>query len=68
MVDPNAIPRTNRQGMQMYLQEAFAENRPYDQMALELISAQGTSRPPDAVKEASQFNGAVNFFGHETRK
>ena len=53
--------RTNRQGMQMYLQEAFAENRPYDQMALELISAQGTSRPPDAVKEASQFNGAVNF-------
>ena len=53
--------RTNRQGMQMYLQEAFAENRPYDQMVLELISAQGTSRPPDAVKEASQFNGAVNF-------
>jgi len=53
--------RTNRQGMQIYLQEAFAENRPYDQLVHELISAQGTSRLPHDAKAAAEFNGAVNF-------
>ena len=53
--------RTNRRGLQIYLHEAFFENRPYDQIVFELISAQGTSRPPGGDKSASQFNGAVNF-------
>ena len=52
--------RTNRQGMENYLSETFAENRPYDQMVFELISAQGTSRPP-GEQDAPRFNGAVNF-------
>ena len=53
--------RTNRQGMENYLSETFAENRPYDQMVYELISAQGTSRPPGKKQDAPRFNGAVNF-------
>ncbi len=48
----------NRQGLQQYLREVFLQNKPYDQMVYELISATGASRPghPD-------FNGAVNFLG-----
>ena len=53
--------RTNRQGMENYLSEAFVENRPYDQMVFELLSAQGTSRPPSKKQDAPRFNGAVNF-------
>ena len=53
--------RTNRQGMENYLSEAFAENRPYDQIVFELLSAQGTSRPPGKNQDAPRFNGAVNF-------
>ena len=53
--------RTNRQGMENYLSEAFSENRPYDQMVFELISAEGTSRPPGEKQEAPRYNGAVNF-------
>ncbi|MEE2780582.1 MAG: DUF1549 domain-containing protein [Planctomycetota bacterium] len=53
--------RTNRRGMQVYLEEAFGENRPYDQVVTELINARGTSRPPTASDAAPDFNGAVNF-------
>ncbi|MDG2207998.1 MAG: DUF1549 domain-containing protein [Pirellulales bacterium] len=53
--------RTNRRGMQVYLEEAFRENRPYDQVVTELINARGTSRPPTASDSARDFNGAVNF-------
>ena len=46
----------NRSGMQQYLRESFVQNKPYDQMVHELISARGENTPgsPD-------FNGAVNF-------
>ncbi len=53
--------RTNRRGMQVYLEEALRENRPYDQMVGELIGAVGTSRPPPEAESVSDFNGAVNF-------
>ena len=46
----------NRRGMQLYLREAFAANKPYDSMVHELLSATGDSAP-----DAENFNGAVNF-------
>jgi hypothetical protein len=46
----------NRGGLQQYLRESFAANKPYDEMVFELISAQGA-----ADAESEQFNGAVNF-------
>jgi hypothetical protein len=47
---------TNREGMQQYLRSSFARNKPYDQMAFELISATGNSTPGQ-----DGYNGAVNF-------
>lgn len=47
---------TNREGMQKYLRDAFASNRPYDVMVRELLTAEGNSRPG-----LDEFNGAVNF-------
>lgn len=46
----------NREGMQQYLRTAFARNIPYDQMAYELVSATGTTKPGQ-----EGYNGAVNF-------
>ncbi len=46
----------NRTGMQQYLREALSYNKPYDQMAVELITATGSCRPGD-----KDFNGAANF-------
>ena len=46
----------NRGGLQQYLRESFAANKPYDEIVFELISAQGA-----ANAESEQFNGAVNF-------
>lgn len=46
----------NREGMQKYLRDSFARNKPYNVLVHELISATGTTTPG---KE--NFNGAVNF-------
>ncbi|NIL96909.1 MAG: DUF1549 domain-containing protein [Planctomycetales bacterium] len=46
----------SRQGMQHYLRESFRQNKSYDQMVSELISARGTNKP-----DQPGFNGAVNF-------
>lgn len=46
----------SRAGMQKYLRDTFARNKPYDKMAYELISATGKTAPGE-----SEFNGAVNF-------
>ena len=46
----------SRDGMRLYLAEALRENRSYDQIVHELITACGTSKP-----ESPEFNGAVNF-------
>jgi hypothetical protein len=46
----------NREGMAKYLTETIKYNKPYDEMARELITAVGSCRPTD-----SDFNGAANF-------
>ena len=47
---------TNRSGMQKYLRDSFAMNKPYDKMVYELVTAEGKSKPG-----LPGFNGAVNF-------
>jgi hypothetical protein len=46
----------DREGMTKYLTETLKYNKPYDQMARELITAKGSVRPSD-----EDFNGAANF-------
>jgi Protein of unknown function (DUF1549)/Protein of unknown function (DUF1553) len=46
----------SRAGMQKYLRDSFARNRPWDQMVHELVTATGTTTPG-----TEGFNGAVNF-------
>jgi hypothetical protein len=46
----------SRDGMQKYLRDSFAMNKPYNKMAYELVTAVGTTKPGTAG-----FNGAVNF-------
>jgi hypothetical protein len=52
--DRNSL--TSRAGMRAYLREAIEYNKPYDQMATELITAVGSSAPG-----TEDFNGATNF-------
>ena len=47
---------TNRTGMQKYLRDSFAMNKPYNQLAYELVTATGSTKPG-----TENFNGAVNF-------
>src|SRR5439155_17403926 len=46
----------NRDGMQKYLRDSFAREKPYNNMAYELITATGSTTPGK-----SDFNGATNF-------
>lgn len=46
----------HREGMQKYLRDSFAENKPYNTMVRELVTATGTTRPG-----VEGFNGATNF-------
>ncbi len=46
----------NREGMQKYLRDSFAREKPYDKMVYELVTATGTTTPGD-----EDFNGATNF-------
>ncbi|WP_442512198.1 DUF1549 domain-containing protein [Novipirellula sp. SH528] len=47
---------TSRDGMQKYLRDAFAMNKPYNTMVYELVTAEGSTKPG-----TDKFNGAVNF-------
>lgn len=47
---------TSRPGLQKYLRDGFARNKPYDDMVSELVSATGTNTPG-----SERYNGAVNF-------
>jgi Protein of unknown function (DUF1549)/Protein of unknown function (DUF1553) len=47
---------TNREGMQKYLRDCFARNKPYNDMVKDLVTATGSNRPG-----SDKFNGAVNF-------
>ncbi len=46
----------NREGMQKYLRDSFARNKPYDKMVYELVTATGSTAPG-----SEEFNGASNF-------
>ncbi len=46
----------NRDGMEKYLRDSFARNKPYDRMVYELITATGSNKPGE-----EDFQGAVNF-------
>jgi len=46
----------SREGLQQYLRNALARNRPYNAMVQELLTASGSSQPG-----ASDYNPAVNF-------
>ncbi|HMO14586.1 MAG TPA: DUF1549 domain-containing protein [Pirellulaceae bacterium] len=46
----------SREGMQKYLRDSFARNKPYHRMVYELVTATGSPAPRNA-----NFNGAVNF-------
>jgi hypothetical protein len=46
----------SREGMQKYLRDSFARNKPYDRMVYELVTATGSTAPG-----AEDFNGASNF-------
>lgn len=46
----------NREGMQKFLRDAFARNKPYDSFVYELVTAKGTTVPG-----TDGFNGATNF-------
>ncbi len=47
---------TSRDGLHHYLRTCLLENKPYDEMAYELITATGGTQPGD-----EDFNGATNF-------
>jgi hypothetical protein len=47
---------TSREGMQKYLRDSFARNKPYDRLVHELVTATGSTKPG---KE--NFNGAANY-------
>lgn len=47
---------TNRAGMQKYLRDSFARNKPYDVMVKELVTATGSTAPG-----TDNFNGAANY-------
>lgn len=47
---------TNRAGMQKYLRDSFARNKPYNDMVYELVTATGSTKPG-----TEGFNGATNF-------
>jgi hypothetical protein len=47
---------TSREGMQKFLRDSFAQNKPYDRMVSELVTATGTTSPG-----GKGFNGATNF-------
>jgi Protein of unknown function (DUF1549)/Protein of unknown function (DUF1553) len=46
----------SRAGMQKYLRDSFARNKPYDKMVYELVTATGGTSPG-----SGNFNGASNF-------
>ena len=46
----------SRDGMQKYLRDSFARNKPLDKFAYELITATGSTTPGE-----DNFNGATNF-------
>ena len=44
---------TSREGMQKYLRDTFARNKPYDQMVLELVTATGATMAAEMMLSRS---------------
>lgn len=53
----------SREGMQKYLRDSFARNKPYDKMVHELITATGSTKPG-----IDNFNGATNFLADKVNE
>ncbi|HZZ29240.1 MAG TPA: DUF1549 domain-containing protein [Pirellulales bacterium] len=53
---PDRRSLVDREGMQKYLRDTFARNKPYDQMVTDLLTADGSNKPGE-----ENFHGAVNF-------
>ncbi len=53
----------HRSGMEAYLRASFAENKPYDRLVHELVTASGSCRPGD-----DDFNGAANFLADKLKE
>ncbi|HJT34468.1 MAG TPA: DUF1549 domain-containing protein [Pirellulales bacterium] len=53
-MEPNSP--INREALQQYLRRSFAANKPYNQLAFELVGAHGSNLPGE-----DDYNGAVNF-------
>ena len=47
---------TSREGMADFLRRSIAENKPYDRLAIDLLTATGSAEPGQ-----EKYNGAVNF-------
>src|SRR6266700_4188754 len=53
---PDRRSLVDREGMERYLRDTFARNKPYDQMVHELLTATGVNKPGE-----EDFHGEVNF-------
>lgn len=53
----------NREGMQKYLRDSFARNKPYHTMVHELITATGSTKPG-----TDNFNGATNYLADKVNE
>jgi hypothetical protein len=54
---------TNRGGLQKYLRDSFARNKPYDRLVYELVTATGVNTPG-----MENYNGAVNFLADKVNE
>jgi hypothetical protein len=50
----------DRDSLQKYLRDSFAENKPWNKLVYELVTATGGSTP-ESVQAGVPFNGATNF-------
>jgi hypothetical protein len=57
---PDRNRNVDKDGLEKYLRDCFAENRPWNRMAFELVSATGGSTK-ESLKAGVPFNGATNF-------
>jgi hypothetical protein len=53
---PDRKSLVDREGMEKYLRDSFARNKPYDQMVHELLTTDGVNKPGE-----EGFHGEVNF-------
>jgi Protein of unknown function (DUF1549)/Protein of unknown function (DUF1553) len=57
---PDRNRNVDKEALEKYLRDCFAENRPWTQMTYELVTASGGSTKA-SLKEGVPFNGATNF-------